>query len=171
MSSTHELDNNLQEIKKLTRIVLPDDDLYLFRLGIALYGFASINSFMCEVIAHLDKNRNHTELQDMESGRILSTFRGVLESLKSNNKFIEIQEIMQKAADTFDILNQVRNDIMHSYPITNPGGEQILHRRRDCNNKYFEITNEFLESFISQLQDVSAGLYKIREGVWSKKET
>ncbi|WP_257645108.1 hypothetical protein [Pseudomonas putida] len=37
---------------------------------------------------------------------------------------------------------------MHAYPITNQARQQILHRRLDEKNRYFQVTNEILEEFI-----------------------
>lgn len=46
-------DAELEAIKSLARVALPRSNAYLFRLGIALYGFASIASFMAELRATL----------------------------------------------------------------------------------------------------------------------
>nr|WP_319528059.1 hypothetical protein [Pseudomonas laurentiana] len=62
----------------------------------------------------------------------------------------------------FQALNTRRSDIMHAYPITNQARQQILHRRLDKKSRYFEVTNEILEEFISKLHDVSSLLYDIR---------
>lgn len=66
------------------------------------------------------------------------------------------------AADMFQALNTRRSDIVHAYPITNKARQQILHRRLDEKNRYFEVTNELLDEFISKLHDVSSKLYEIR---------
>lgn len=155
----------MEETRSLTRLALPVDDTYLFRVGVAVYGFTSISSFMCEVIAHIDPRYSHTVLQDKDSGQILATFRTSLSMLKSQKRLSTIYQTMQKAADLFELLNIQRNDIVHAYPITNTAGNQILHRRRDSKRKYFEVTNEFLDGFISRLHEVSSGLYQIREAV------
>lgn len=159
----------MENIRKLTRLVPPSDDDYLFRLGIALYGFASINSFMCEVIARIDPRYSHTTLQNKETGEILDIFRQTLKTLKAGERVPVIHQTMQDVADLFEHLNTQRNDIIHTYPITNGDGEQILHRRKDEKGKYFEVTNGFLDSFISRLHDVSTGLDVIRKQVWSQK--
>ncbi len=44
---------NFDIIREQTRLSLPADDFYLYRLGVALYGFASITSFMIEIICRL----------------------------------------------------------------------------------------------------------------------
>lgn len=72
---------------------------------------------------------------------------------------------MEKVIDLFSQLNSERTDFVHSYPITNKHDEQILHRRKDSQQKYFEITNDFLDDFISRLHDVSSSLYAIRNVV------
>ena len=59
-------------------------------------------------------------------------------------------------------MNAERSDIVHGYPITYPEGEQILHRRKDSQGKYFEVTYVLLDSFNSRLHEVSLQLYVIR---------
>jgi len=143
-------DISLSNIRKQTRLALPCDDGYLFRLGIAIYGFASITSFMAEVTCHLNCSLNRTELQDKFSKQILESFRRAIEQ----NGNPKIEAIGSAVADLFETLNDERNDFSHSYPITNHSELQILHRRKDRDGKYFEITNDFLNSFISRLHDV-----------------
>lgn len=63
----------------------------------------------------------------------------------------------------FEILNTERSDFVHTYPITSETRGQILHRRVDEKGKYFEVTNEFLDSFISRIHSVSSKLYEIRD--------
>ncbi|MDR2716845.1 MAG: hypothetical protein LBB89_02100 [Treponema sp.] len=153
------------EIKKQTRLALPADDTYLYRLGVALYGFASINSFMTEIICHIDKSQDRISLLDKTSGPILCKFRETLDKIKDEEQYPEIYEVMSRTADLFGKLNNQRNDIAHPYPITNDKNEQILHRRKDSTGKYFEVDNTFLDRFISELHDVSSGLYEIRKVV------
>ena len=156
---------NIDQIKKQTRLALPKDDSYLYRLGVALYAFASINSFMTEIICHIDKTKNRTSLLDETSGIVLKQFNNTLAKIKIEGKHIEIHDVMQQTADLFKKLNDQRTDFVHSYPITNKDNKQILHRRKDAAGKYFEIDNSFLDKFISELHNVSDGLYKIREVV------
>ncbi|NTZ96947.1 hypothetical protein FCH79_16840 [Pseudomonas koreensis] len=40
---------NTHDIRGPTLLALPADDGYVYRLGVALYGFASISSFLAEV--------------------------------------------------------------------------------------------------------------------------
>lgn len=158
--------NELADIKRQTRLALPKDDVYLYRLGVALYGFASINSFMTEIICHIDNTQNRTTLlADKVSGQILRLFGETLESIKNESKYTNIHDIMQHTADLFETLNDQRTDFVHSYPITNKLNEQILHRRKDSKEKYFEVDNAFLDRFIGELHDVSSGLYEIRKEV------
>jgi len=51
------IDKDLADIRRLTRIALPDSHTYLYRLG-AVYGFASVSSFMAEVICYMDPRQN-----------------------------------------------------------------------------------------------------------------
>jgi len=157
--------DQITNIKKMTRLALPSDDIYLYRLGVALYGFSSINSFMTEIICHIDKSQNRISLLDEMSGTILNEFKNTLENIKVEGKYPEIHDIMLRTADIFKELNDQRTDFVHSYPITNDNNKQILHRRKDKAGKYFEVDNTFLDQFISKLHDVSSGLYEIRKVV------
>ncbi len=150
-------------IKKQTRLALPEDDAYLYRLGVALYGFNSINSFVIEIICHIDNKQDQTKLFELESGKVLNKFRKTLSYAKKNKLFPVIYLNMSKVADLFENLNTERSDFIHSYPITNKKNEQILHRRKE--RKYFEVNNIFLDNFISRLHDVSSLLYEIRSAV------
>ncbi|WP_299998193.1 hypothetical protein [uncultured Cedecea sp.] len=154
-------EDNIKAIRGLTRIALPSDDGYLFRLGVALYSFASLSSFVAEIISHLDPTVNRTELQAKTGGEILNAFRKSVKTIKADTP--SVGPIGQAAADLFEELNSKRSDIVHAYPITNTVKAQILHRRLDVKDKYFEVTNEFLDSFISRLHDVSDKLYDIRK--------
>lgn len=135
---THE---KLAEIRHKTRIALPDDDTYLYRLGVALYGFASINSFMTEIICNIDKSQDRNFLLDKTSGRVLKVFKDVLKNIIDENKYFEIHHVMSQTAELFEKLKNQRDDFVHAYPITNMNNEQILHRRKDKDNKYFEVDN------------------------------
>lgn len=148
-----------QSLRRCTPIALPDDDAYVFRLGVALYGFASINSFMTEIIAHLDPRADRDRLDGLTSGKVLDTFRTTVKHWVG----ADISEPAARAATEFERLNTERSDFVHSYPITNSLGEQILHRRVECKKKYFEVTSDFLDDFISRLGLVSSALYEIRE--------
>ena len=160
------MEDKFIEMRNLTRLALPEDVTYLYRLGLALYGFASINSFMTEIICHIDNSQNRISLlSDKTSGQILKIFRGLLDNFRTSGQFPEIHCIMEQTADLFEKLNDQRTDFVHSYPITNTLGEQILHRRKDKIGKYFEVDNAFLDKFIGELHDVSSNLYAIRKEV------
>lgn len=153
---------NVAKVRKQTRLALPEDDSYLYRLGVALYGFNSISSFMTEIICHIDTSQDRTVLLDKQSGAVLDKFRQTLKKIKSENEYSTIHGLMKQTADLFEKLNTERSDFVHTYPITNGEQQQILHRRKDSRGKYFEVDNDFLDSFIDQLHEVSDGLYKIR---------
>jgi len=162
---------DLDEIRKQTRIALPSDNAYLFRLGVALYAFNSVNSFLVEIICCIDENQKQTELLDLESGKILQKFTETIKYVKDNNLFSSAHGLMDEVAELFEKANANRSDFVHSYPITNQQEKkQILHRRRDSQGKYFEVDNCFLDEFIESLNHIEDLLYKIREEVKSKNE-
>ncbi|KPY29571.1 MULTISPECIES: hypothetical protein [Pseudomonas] len=154
-------DAEFEAIKSLTRVALPQSNAYLFRLGIALYGFASIASFMAEVSCHLDSTLNRTKLEEQMGGGLLNVFRQAVEKGALSNPDVSVPGHL--AADLFQAMNAQRSDIIHAYPITNPEGEQILHRRKDSQGKYFEVTDVFLDSFSSRLHELTLQLYAIRK--------
>src|SRR6218665_1111848 len=145
-------------IRKNTRVALPEDDNYLFRLGVALYAFNSVNSFMTEIITHLDPEASRTELHMLTSGKVLDRFRSAVKHWSGD----DISDPARRAAGEFERLNTERLDFVHSYPITNASNEQILHRRVDEKGKYFEVTSALLEDFTSRISTVSDALYEIR---------
>ena len=149
---------NTASIRGGTRVALPAQDTYLFRLGVALYGFASINSFMTELICHVDSSIDRNSLLGLTSGQVLDRFRAVGKRWRGSDISTDVAE----AAKQFERLNTERSDFVHAYPITNSAGEQILHRRVDDKNKYFEVSEVFLDDFISRLTLVSDALYRIR---------
>lgn len=151
----------VSRIKMQTRLALPDDDYYLYRLGVALYGFNSLADFMTEITSNLDKTVDRTVLQVMTGGDILDAFRNSVRKVKSSNR--RIYKIGIEAAKLFERLNSERSDFVHAYSTTGRNEVQILHRRLDSKGKNFEVTNEFLDSFISRLHEVSNELYDIRE--------
>jgi hypothetical protein len=83
----------------------------------------------------------------------------------------------QQAYELFRTLNDERSDIIHSYPITSMAGNQILHRRQDATEprgqgetltsskpaKHFEVTDEFMDTFLARLHQVNEHLYLIRD--------
>ncbi len=93
-------------------------------------------------------------------GGLLNAFRQAVEKVSLSNP--DVGALGRLAADLFQIMNAECSDIVHAYPITNPEGEQILHRRKDSQGKYFEVTDVFLDSFRSRLHEVSLQLYAIR---------
>lgn len=139
-------------------MALPPSDAYLFRLGVALYGFAHVNSFMTEIISYLDVTVNRTELLGRESGKLLDAFRSTAKKWRGP----DISMPARRAGSEFERLNTQRSDFVHAYPITSSSGDQILHRRMDAKGKYFEVTEGFLADFTSGLTQVADALYEIR---------
>lgn len=150
--------NFLSPFKKATRVALPSDDTYLYRLGVATYGFAYVTSFVAENVCHLDSTADRTALGELTAGAVLDRFRQVAKAWSGAS----IQPHASQAADVFEGLNTQRNDFIHAYPVTNRAGEQILHRRLAVKDKYFEVTSSFLDDFIARLEVVIDDLYAIR---------
>ena len=147
-------------IKSQTLLALPEDNAYLFRLGVALYGFASLSSFLAEVTCHLDDTLDRTAVGNLMGSDLVKKFEKIFK--KATAAIPEIEPIALAVASNFRALNAERADFVHSYSITNSEKEQILQRRLDVQGKHFEITNDFLDGFIRRLDEVSDELYKIR---------
>lgn len=159
-------DRQFPAIRGLTRVALPVDDGYLFRLGVALYGFASVSGFMLEIVSYLDPSADRQAISEKPAGAILDEFRSAAKQWKGT----PIKQAAGTAASEFERLNTERSDFVHAYPITGATGAQILLRRFDGKDKNFEVTDEFLEDFISRLTLVSDALYAIRDVVTSDAE-
>lgn len=145
------------EVRALTKLALPADDAYLFRLGVAHYGFCSVHSFMTEIVTHLDSSADRIALLDKYPSETVKLFDKAAKGWGGAS----IQPYASTAAEEFVLLNDERNDFIHTYPITGTSGAQILHRRKDSHQKYFEVTESFLDSFIARLSNVNSALSTI----------
>ena len=158
------MNKNTNPIRSQFRVTLPEDGAYIYKLGVAIYSFASVNSFLCEIISTINPEEyNHTSLQDKTSGQILETFKVTTNRVKAENRLRSIHEVLDNVAGLFELLNNHRNDIFHAYPITGSSGTQILHRRKDAAGKYFEIKEKLLDKFIHDTEVLSRLLYQIRD--------
>ena len=158
------MNENINLIRSQFRIALPEDNGYIYKLGVAIYSFAFVNSFLCEIISSINPEKyNLTSLQDKTSGQILETFKVTTDRAKAENRLLSIHEVFDSTATLFEALNNRRNDIFHAYPITGSSGAQILHRRKDAAGKYFEIKKELLDEFIHDAEKLSDLLYQIRD--------
>lgn len=168
------IEKDLADIRRLTRIALPESDSYLYRLGVAVYGFASVSSFMAEVICYMDPEQSRSDLEAKMGGPLAATFKQAVGKIENSQP--QAFAAGELAGKLFTTLNDERSDIIHAYPITSPTHVQILHRRQypaqtkkkgtpkgyEKPPKYFEVTNEFLDNFISRLAHVNDDLYRIR---------
>lgn len=166
------MNKNINLIRSQFRIALPEDDAYIYKLGVAIYSFASVNSFLCEIISTINpKEYNHTSLQDKTSGQILETFKVTTKRVKDENRLLSIHEVLDRTATLFESLNNHRNDIFHAYPIIGSSETQILHRRKDAAGKYFEIKEKLLDEFIHNTEKLSELLYQIRNAIEQESAT
>lgn len=149
-----------KDVRDLTRLSLPENDKYIYQLGVALYGFASLCSFFAEITELLNPSENRTLLEAEVAGTILNKFEKSIERIEFKNE--SLREICVEVGLMFKKLNEERTDFVHAYPTGN-SEQRILHRRLDRKSKDFEVTSDFLNGFISQLHDASTKLYKIRD--------
>ena len=124
-------------------------------LGSAIYVFNSNNAFIIENILNCDDLGKYDwyNLMDKKSGELKRSVRDVI-TTKCGDK---IETLFTK------IIN-MRNRIIHSYCITNASSEQTLatKERVKDGNRQFEITEEYLLSFIALNQELSDLLHKLR---------
>lgn len=130
---------------------LPEKD-YRLLLGTALCVFNSNNGFIIEHILSADgENRyNWWELIDLTSGKLLAAIKKTIDINGDEN-----------IANLFCELVDERNRIVHSFRITNQRNEQTL-ATKTRDDKQFEITEEYLKSFIEKNDQLSRMLDKLR---------
>lgn len=149
-----------KDVRGLTRLSLPESDKYIYQLGVALYGFASLCSFFAEITELLNPSENRTLLEAEVAGTILKKFEKSVEIIEFKND--SLREICVEVSLMFKKINEERTDFIHAYPTGN-SDQRILHRRLDKKSKDFEVTSDFLNGFISKLDDASMKLYQIRD--------
>lgn len=155
-----DLSAQLAAIRRQTRLALPGDETYLYRLGVALYGFSSITSFMIEITRRLDPSQDWFALNRLEAGRVCGQFEVALARGAADGSYVETAG--SEALELIRALNSERSDFVHAYPITNEARAQILHRRPK-EGEGFEVSTEFLDQFIAKLHDASSKLYEVRD--------
>lgn len=111
---------------------------------------------MAKVTCHLDPTLNRTKLEEQMGAGLRNAFRKAVE--KAALSYPGVVAPGQLAADLFQTMNAERSDIVHAYAITNLEGEQILHRRKDSQGKYFEVTDVLLDSQLTLARGKSAAL-------------
>ena len=76
------------DLQGLPRLTLPDDSTYLVRLGIALYGFASLTSFLAEVTCHIDPRRGRMALEDKVAGKLITDFENSVNEIEEREPLV-----------------------------------------------------------------------------------
>lgn len=114
--------------------------------------FNSNNAFIIENLLRFDTEGTYRwhELIDLESGKL----KPLIQSVIQDNQIV----------DLFCTLVKMRNRIIHSFRITNKAGEQSLatkEREKDGGTQ-FEITEDYLISFIAKNQVLSEMLHSLR---------
>ena len=137
-----------------TRQSLPTKQ-YRELLGSAICVFNSNNAFIIENILRCDDLNKYDwyHLIDLESGHLKESVHEIITS-KCGDK---IETLFAK-------IIKMRNRIIHSYRITNASSEQTLATKERVKegNRQFEITEEYLLSFIALNQELSDLLHNLR---------
>ncbi|WP_414150091.1 selenium binding protein [Acetobacterium carbinolicum] len=134
-----------------TRQALPEKE-YRALLGSALCVFNSNSAFIIENILNFDEKKQFDwyELMDRTSGNLKSS---IMETItKVSNSKISIL--------FFSLVNK-RNRIIHSFQITDTDGKQKL-ATKDKSNKQYVITEQFLQEFIKENEELSGMLHSLR---------
>ncbi|WP_144444298.1 hypothetical protein [Caballeronia arationis] len=113
MSRTGITDLALDAVRNRTRLALPDDDAYLYRLGVALYGFAKLSSFMAEIACHIDTTLSRSEVEAGTGGTIRSKFCASATTVSSSLPEIEpiferVGRVEMKNAMQYTFVNNAR---------------------------------------------------------------
>ena len=138
-----------------TRQALPSK-YYRELLGSAMCVFNSNNAFIIENILKKDKENKYDwyKLIDKTSGQLKS----VLEDI-----FVSQLEIEKDITQLFCKLVDKRNQLIHSFQITDNDGKQRL-ATKDRNNNQYIISESMLLDFIKLNEELSNKLY-ILEGI------
>ncbi|MGI6743588.1 MAG: selenium binding protein [Eubacteriales bacterium] len=124
-------------------------------LGSAICVFNSNNAFLIENILRYDDTGKYDwwHLIDLESGKLKGSIYHVISSRYGD----EIEKLF------INIVN-MRNRIIHSFPITDENGECILATKEKIKdgNHQFRITEDYLLNFIELNQQLSDKLHKLR---------
>lgn len=140
--------------EEYTRQALPSKK-YRELIGTALIVFNANNSFLIENFLNSveqDADINWHELIDKTSG--------ILEKIIRKN--IPQSDNLNRVLEEFKELVEKRNRIIHSFQVTNDDGDQVL-ATKEKDGKQFEITEEYLISFIKKNDKLCLELYDIRD--------
>lgn len=130
---------------------VPDDE-YIFEYGKSQIMFESVLGLL------IDLNRKWRsadnvwfELVDLEAGPVTKKSEQIF---KNNNASRELQH--------FSELRAKRNRIAHAFRIKNEKGEQSMQTRDRKTGDQFEITEQYLNNFMQECNDVYTELDKLR---------
>ncbi len=137
-----------------TRQALPSK-YYRELLGSAMCVFNSNNAFIIENILKKDKENKYDwyKLIDKTSGQLKS----VLEDI-----FVSQLEIEKDITQLFCKLVDKRNQLIHSFQITDNDGKQRL-ATKDRNNNQYIISESMLLDFIKLNEELSNKLYILED--------
>ncbi|MDI5929768.1 hypothetical protein QBK93_34745 [Rhizobium leguminosarum] len=117
------------------RLRVPIDDPYLHALGLALFCFASLEWNAVYVAQRISANgHNRSASPDYlkrAKGRTAGDIGKDLVKYAQGIADAAIREQVIAAAETFKLLVERRNALMHANPATAPNGDQRLFRNSD----------------------------------------
>lgn len=135
-----------------TRQALPPEN-YLILLDASLCVFSSNNVFVIENILRIDRsNLAWHDLIDLESGQLKPHVARTI-TKKSGDSSI---------ASLFNEIVSMRNRIIHSLQITAEDGMQVLATKVKKAHEQFRITEDYLVSFLKQIEELSDLLHEHR---------
>ncbi|WP_209342799.1 selenium binding protein [Flavonifractor sp. AGMB03687] len=142
--------------EKYSKQALPSKN-YRELLGTAIYVFNSNNSFIIENVLRCDEAGDFDwyMLTDWQAGKVKERAKHIIEEKLGKEIFLLFDDIIEK-----------RNRIVHSFPVTNQGGEQVLRTKNraqsEKGNRQFEISEDFLLGFIRMNDTLSNMLHGVR---------
>lgn len=133
-----------------SRQSLPDPN-YISMVGTALCVFNQNNAFVIENRLYKQSEPNWHRLMCRTSGQISKNLQSILDC------DVEL-------ATLFSELVEMRNRIIHSFQITKDG-RQILRTMDPETMVQFDITEDYLESFIKKNGDLCSMLHRYRDSL------
>lgn len=151
---------DITDLRRVTRIPLPEDDNYVYSLGIAIYAFNYLTNFLSEVITYIDPLISRSSLERLSAGEVLTVFNKARMLIESPG----LTDCAARVALAYQELKDQRNDIIHANPVTGSDGMQVLYRNQETKTKHFEVAENFILNFCCRLDALVDDLEIIRTG-------
>jgi len=143
-------------------VPFPEDD-YLIKLGKVVYSMAYHEwGIIGDLLYIIDNDKiPGIEITRQEVEKLFSKPSGKIAEFFTQKSTVvsdaDLKRWLEVAGDALGIIGK-RNDVIHSYPITNNNSKQRLYRTK----KHFEISDDFLDNTISELSNLCSDVGSLR---------